>query len=172
MGDWSISTPNRDTANICERHFGHNKGAAPEPGYHASGFSFLSGHSTDAAVAAGIVRWLVAARLGRRGAGRPLLFALVIGYAAAVGASRVYLGIHWPTDVFGGWAFAVAWLACTVWVMSSAGGRPRGRQADRRRTAGVIPALTSTPLSLDSHRPPPASAPLCQPELRHLPPDN
>lgn len=125
MGDWSISTPNRDTANICERHFGHNKGAAPEPGYHASGFSFLSGHSTDAAVAAGIVRWLVAARLGRRGAGRPLLFALVIGYAAAVGASRVYLGIHWPTDVFGGWAFAVAWLACTVWVMSSAGGGPR-----------------------------------------------
>jgi undecaprenyl-diphosphatase len=31
----------------------------------------------------------------------------------AVGISRVYLGVHWSTDVAGGWLLAASWLSAT-----------------------------------------------------------
>lgn len=86
--------------------------ARPRPPRHdwavsASGLSFPSGHSTDAALAAGLIAWLLARRI----AARRVIWASAAGYAAVIGATRVYLGVHWPTDVLGGWAFAAAWLA-------------------------------------------------------------
>lgn len=93
---------------------------------HASGWSFPSGHTTTGAMTAGL---LVAALLLRGGGRTPArTTAVLIGlWGAAVGLTRVYLGVHWFTDVIGGWLFATAWLSLLAFAyLRRTGGRPAG----------------------------------------------
>jgi undecaprenyl-diphosphatase len=81
-------------------------------GSHVYTSSFPSGHSMMSAV----VYLTLGALLARFQRSRRLK-AYVLGLAAlitfCVGASRVYLGVHWPTDVLAGWTAGAAWaLAC------------------------------------------------------------
>ncbi|MFJ8935048.1 phosphatase PAP2 family protein [Streptomyces sp. NPDC102365] len=74
---------------------------------HASGASFPSGHTTTAALTAGLL--VIAVRIRGPRSGTALV--LVVGvWGALVGLTRVYLGVHWFTDVVGGWLFALGWL--------------------------------------------------------------
>jgi undecaprenyl-diphosphatase len=78
---------------------------------HASGWSFPSGHATTATLTAGLLVIAVVLRASRA---TPLV-ALVVGcWGAVVGLTRVYLGVHWFTDVLGGWLFGVGWLGLCV----------------------------------------------------------
>lgn len=76
---------------------------------HASGHAFPSGHATTSALAAGLLAWAVLRTF--RSVTARVAAGLLICWALAVGASRVLLGVHWPTDVLGGWLFALALLA-------------------------------------------------------------
>jgi undecaprenyl-diphosphatase len=72
--------------------------------------SFPSGHSMMAAVAYLSLGVLVARTLPQRRL-KVYVLALAALVTILVGVSRVYLGVHWPTDVLAGWLAGVAW-AC------------------------------------------------------------
>lgn len=76
--------------------------------------SFPSGHSMLSAVT-----WLTLGALVARAEPRRRVKTYVIAMAIlttlAVGISRVYLGVHWPTDVLGGWTLGAGW-ALTCWL--------------------------------------------------------
>ncbi|MGI5439600.1 phosphatase PAP2 family protein [Streptomyces shenzhenensis] len=74
---------------------------------HASGWAYPSGHSTTAALTAGLVILAVRVRAPR---GRTPICLAVGCWGVLVGLTRVHLGVHWFTDVLGGWLFAVGWL--------------------------------------------------------------
>lgn len=78
--------------------------------------SFPSGH----AMLSAIVYLSLATLAGHFAQQRRVrIYTLAAGLAATliVGASRVYLGVHWPTDVIGGWALGAAW-AMIWWLIT------------------------------------------------------
>lgn len=78
----------------------------------AAGPALPSGHTTSAALVAALV--CLAVRRGTDQKGRRVgVCAAAVLWALAVGGTRVYLGVHWPTDVLAGWLLAGS-LTCAV----------------------------------------------------------
>jgi undecaprenyl-diphosphatase len=93
----------------------------------AGGFALPSGHTTAATLAAGLLCWGLARTHSR--AWRTLGVTAAVCWAVAVGATRIYLGVHWPTDVVGGWLLGtlltVLAAAALLPLATSASGRAR-----------------------------------------------
>ena len=100
--------------------------------------SFPSGHATGAAALATAFAALASNTPRRRAA-----IAVATLFAFLVGLSRVYFGVHYPSDLLAGWAVGAAWVACLLLLAPlvpqlrriSLGHRGEPRAADRGSTA-------------------------------------
>jgi len=83
--------------------------------------SFPSGHALNSAAACVTLCVLLA------GVGNPLLryggTAAAIVFAVLAGFSRVYFGVHWPSDVLAGWCAGAAWALLCAWALAGRGKR-------------------------------------------------
>lgn len=76
--------------------------------------SFPSGHAMNSAIVYLTLGGLLARSESRRVV-RVYLLATAIALTIIVGFSRIYLGVHWPSDVAAGWCIGAAWaLACSM----------------------------------------------------------
>jgi membrane-associated phospholipid phosphatase len=89
----------------------------------AAGSSFPSGHATQS-LATYVA--LVVIAIGVLPRARVPAWTLAGILVAGVGWSRVYLGVHWATDVGAGWVIAACWITVVVWLVTPArfGGPP------------------------------------------------
>ena len=75
----------------------------------ATGYSFPSGHAMGSMVVFGSLAYVVA-RVGGPWRLRSATIALLLSSIVAVGLSRVYLGVHWISDIAAGYAAGLVWL--------------------------------------------------------------
>ena len=86
-----------------------------ESDYTASFYSFPSGHATIAVAFYGTLALLIALRL--QGWRRWTLLAAGGGLALLLGLSRLYLGVHYPTDILAGYLAATLWTGAVATVV-------------------------------------------------------
>jgi undecaprenyl-diphosphatase len=78
------------------------------------GYSFPSGHAMNAFTVYGILTFLLWRHIFNR-SGRTLLLLFSSFFIIMIGVSRIYLGVHYPSDIIGGYFASGFWLATSIW---------------------------------------------------------
>jgi undecaprenyl-diphosphatase len=78
------------------------------------GNGFPSGHAFFAILILGLTAYFISINLRNR-ALRMLVLTGLIALILLVGTSRVYLGVHWPSDIIGGYLIGGVFLAALIW---------------------------------------------------------
>src|SRR5450755_4488847 len=92
---------------------------------HGGGNSFPSGHSLGSIVCYGAV--LLVFLPAARGRWRTVFITVIVTLVALIGISRILLGVHYLSDVLGGWTLGITWLGLTAFAFEltrRAGGQP------------------------------------------------
>lgn len=99
---------------LLKLHFARARPAVSDAIRAAHGFSFPSGHAMGSIVTFGALAYL-ATRVLKTWPAQSAAIALAITVILSVGISRVYIGVHWISDIAAGYAAGLLWLtACTV----------------------------------------------------------
>ncbi|MDR7078098.1 undecaprenyl-diphosphatase [Neobacillus niacini] len=78
------------------------------------GYSFPSGHAMNALTVYGILTFLLWRHIFNR-TGRSLLLLFSTFVVFMIGVSRIYLGVHYPSDIIGGYLASGFWIATSIW---------------------------------------------------------
>ena len=88
-----------------------------DPVYRAAmGFSFPSGHAMSAMTFYGLLIYLVWKNVDNLTI-KWILTILLIIFIHLIGFSRIYLRVHYASDVIGGFSLGLIWLVLSLWVM-------------------------------------------------------
>ena len=125
LADWSLSAivllvstaGGAVLTTVLKAVFQRTRPEIIDSGYAASFYSFPSGHATVAVGFYGALTLILAHRL--RGAARWAVVVIGTVLVLSIGFSRLYLGVHYPTDVLAGFLAAPLWLVSvgTVYVL-------------------------------------------------------
>jgi undecaprenyl-diphosphatase len=96
--------------------------------------SFPSGHSTLSAATFLTLAVLIASLEPNRGT-KIMVFGLATLLVLGIGVSRVYLGVHWPSDVLAGWSLGAAWALAAWTALLKWGGRDDVKGKDASATS-------------------------------------
>ena len=102
---------------IVKEAVGRPRPSLVDPVASAHGKSFPSGHAMSSTVAYGALLLVFLPAIGRKY--RPAVFAGVVMLVLAIGFSRLALGVHYISDVVGGFVLGLAWLAASTAAFST-----------------------------------------------------
>ncbi|AKT36919.1 phosphatase PAP2 family protein [Chondromyces crocatus] len=104
--------------------FARERPALFESPFHLTSYSFPSGHAMGSLVGFGMVAFLLVRRARTvQGPVSPLLSAVTVLSTALlvllIGLSRMYFGVHFPTDIVGGYLAGAQWLTLSILTVHS-----------------------------------------------------
>jgi YegS/Rv2252/BmrU family lipid kinase len=108
-----------------------------EPLVETTNASFPSGHALNATVMYGFIAYFLALRFPKQ---TRWIYTGATVLVLAIGFSRLYLGVHWPSDVLGGWSLGFLWLIICIVILRLQDIRQRIKQ--QRQMISGSPAST------------------------------